>query len=180
MNQWVIIWGSFFFKMFTHYTKEWITLAARPDNLQQNLNCALLKWLDGVFQGHTSQVCLRRHALTHERFVKIITTVVLDIDENLLWSGLPFYRVVIATKWRHYLLHLKPYFSALGIFFSKIVHKIFFPPVAASMLAKFKLNLWERYEDILGSSCNWKNAFEIWRNVSYCCPQKYETRERYS
>lgn len=35
-----------------------------------------------------------------------------------------------------------------NFFFSKIVHKIFFPPVAASMLAKFKLNLWERYGDI--------------------------------
>ena len=49
INEW--LWGSFFFKMLTHYTKEWITLAARPDNLQQNLNCALLKWLEGVFQG---------------------------------------------------------------------------------------------------------------------------------
>ena len=40
--------------------------------------------------------------------------------------------------------------TAWEFFFSKIVHKIFFAPVAASMLAKFKLNLWERYGDILG------------------------------
>ena len=36
-----------------------------------------------------------------------------------------------------------------NFFFSKIVHKIVFPPVAASMLTKFKPNLWERYGDIL-------------------------------
>ena len=36
---------------YAHYTKDWITLAARPDNLQQNLNCTLSRWLDGVFQG---------------------------------------------------------------------------------------------------------------------------------
>ena len=36
---------------YAHYTKDWIPLAARPDNLQQNLNCTPLRWLDGVFQG---------------------------------------------------------------------------------------------------------------------------------
>ena len=45
---------------------------------------------------------------------------------------------------------LEAVFLGTGNFFSKIVHKIFFPPVAASMLAKFKLNLWERCGDILG------------------------------
>ena len=48
INEWS--WGSFFFKMLTHYTKDWITLAVRPDNLQQKLNFALLRWLDGAFQ----------------------------------------------------------------------------------------------------------------------------------
>ena len=179
MNQRVIIWGSFFFKMLTHYTKDWITLAARPDNLQQNLNCALLKWLDGVFQGQylpslptspLTKICKNYHhsCIRYRwKFVMIRVAILSSCHSNEMTPLLTALEAVfLGTAWE--------------FFFSKIVHKIFFAPVAASMLAKFKLNLWERYGDILGWSCNWKNAFEIWRNVSYCCPQKYETRERYS
>ena len=49
-----------------------------------------------------------------QRFGKIDTTVVLDKDENLLWSGCNDIGVVIATKWRHYLFYLQHDFSALG------------------------------------------------------------------
>ena len=45
---------------------------------------------------------LRRHK---QSFGKITTTVVLDKDENLLWSGCNGIRVVIATKWRYYLFY---------------------------------------------------------------------------
>ena len=34
--------------------------------------------------------------------------------------------------------------------------------------------------EILWNEAVTKNAFKICRNVSYCCPQKYETRKRYS
>ena len=54
---------------------------------------------------------LRRHK---QSFGKIATTVVLDKDENLLWSGLQWHRSCIATKWRYYLFYLQKYFSALG------------------------------------------------------------------
>ena len=51
---------------------------------------------------------LRRHKQT---FVKIATTVVLDKDEICCDQGCNDIRVVIATKWRHYLLYLQQYFS---------------------------------------------------------------------
>ena len=56
---------------------------------------------------------------------------------------------------------LEAVFLGTGNFFFQNRSQDLFPPVASSMLSKFKLNLWERYGDILGSSCNWKNAFEI-------------------
>ena len=46
--------------------------------------------------------------------------------------------VVLATKLRHYLFYLQPYFSALGGFF-------FFKKIG-----QFDRNLRERYRDILG------------------------------
>ena len=51
---------------------------------------------------------LRRHKQT---FVKIATTVVLDKDEICCDQGCNDIGVVIATKWRHYLLYLQQYFS---------------------------------------------------------------------
>ena len=52
-------------------------------------------------------------------------------------------RVVIATKWPHYLLYLQPYFSAL-------------------FLAKFQWNLSEHSGDILGWSFNgWKFSVKL-------------------
>ena len=70
------------------------------------------------------QFKLRHHK---QRFEKIATAVVLDKDENLLWSELSCddIGVVIAKKWRHYLFYLQQYF----------------PPIPASMFLKFKRNL---------------------------------------
>ena len=51
-----------------------------------------LRWFDTVLQGQylpKFENKLRRHK---QRFGKIATTVVLDKDENLSWSGLQWHR----------------------------------------------------------------------------------------
>ena len=74
---------------------------------------------------------LRRHKQT---FGKIATTVVLDKDKDLSWSGLQWHWVIKATNWRHYLLHLQHYFS-LGNRSREL-----FPPLVASIFVKLKRN----------------------------------------
>ena len=82
---------------------------------------------------------LRRH---NQRFGKITTTVVLDKDENLFRSGLQRHDAItyftcssISQQWE--------------LFFQNRSRE-FFPPIGASMFMKFKRNLYEGYQDILG------------------------------
>ena len=79
-------------------------------------------------------IAIHRHK---QRFGIIITTMVLDKDENCYDQGCNDIRVVIATKWRHYLL--AAVFLGTGSCSSKIVHKNkrFFPKIAALMFVKF-------------------------------------------
>ena len=56
--------------------------------------------------------------------------------------------VVIATKWRHYVFYLPPYFSALGTLLPKSLTSTF-SPIAASVFVKFKRKLKERYREVL-------------------------------
>ena len=72
-----------------------------------------------------------------QRFEKIATTVVLDKNENLLWSGLQ----------RHWSCHsngMMPlpiliYLQHWELFFQNRSLKLF-PPIASSMFVKFKRN----------------------------------------
>ena len=82
----------------------------------------------------SSYIAIHRHK---QRFGIIATTIVLDKDENCYDQGCNDIRVVIATKWRHYLL--TAVFLGTGNCSSKIVHrnKSFFPKIAASMFVKF-------------------------------------------
>ena len=137
---------------YAHYTKDWIKLAARPDNLQQNLNCTLLRWLDGVFLG--------------QYLLSLPTSPLTKIWKNYHHSCFryrwKFVMIKVAILSNCHSNEMTPLLTALAavflgtenFFFSKIVHKIVLPPVAASMLTKFKPNLWERYGDTLEWSSN--------------------------
>ena len=79
------------------------------------------KWLDTVFQSQYLPSLSINFVATNKHLEKIATTVVLDKQGNLSWSGLQWHRsfgAVIATKWRHYLLYLQQYFS-LGTVLTK-------------------------------------------------------------
>ena len=72
-----------------------------------------LRWLDTVFSGSVPpkfEHKLRRHK---QRFGKIATTVVLDKDENLLWSGLQWHRSCHSNEMTPSPILLQQ-FSALG------------------------------------------------------------------
>ena len=97
-----------------------------------------LRWLSGLLQGQYLPSFIIKYVPVNKDFSeKIATTAVLD---NLFWSGLQNdIGAATATKWRHYLFYLQPYFSALGTALPKSLKEAF-PPIAASMFVKFKWN----------------------------------------
>ena len=61
-------------------------------------------------------------------------------DETLLWSVCYVdVGVVIATKWRHWLFYLQPFFSALRRFFFQNCSRELVPTIAASLLLIYTL-----------------------------------------
>ena len=83
-----------------------------------------LRWLRGLVQGQYLPSLIIYYVPVNKDFSgKIATTAVLD---NLFWSGLQNdVGVAIATKWRHYLFYLQPYFSALGTVLPKSLTEAF-------------------------------------------------------
>ena len=80
----------------------------------------------GFFRVSTSHVwAWRRHK---QRFRKIATTVVLDKDETLLWSGLKWLRSCHSNEMRPSPILLAAVFLGTGNWSSKIVHGSIFPP----------------------------------------------------
>ena len=70
-----------------------------------------------------------------QRFGNIITTAVLDKDENLLRSGLQWHRSCHSNEMMSLLISLAAIFLGTG---------------DSSMFGKFRQNLGECYRDILG------------------------------
>ena len=66
---------------------------------------------------------LRRHK---QSFGKIATTVVLDKDENLLWSGLQWHRSCHSNEMTLLPILLTEVFLGTGNCSSKIIHESFF------------------------------------------------------
>ena len=98
------------------------------------------KWLDTVFQGQylpKFEHKLRRHKQT---FGKIATTVVLDKDENLLWSGLQWHRSCHSNEMKPLPIMFAAIFLPWELFFQNRPQELF-PPIVASMLMKLKRDL---------------------------------------
>ena len=79
---------------------------------------SFLEWIPPTFEGK-----LRRHK---QRFGKIDTTVVLDKDENLLWSGLQWHRSCHSNEMTALPISLAAVFLGTGNCSSKIVYWSFF------------------------------------------------------
>ena len=104
------------------FTKQSNRNEGRCNNIGRT---GIWKWLDTVFQGQylpKFEHKLRRHKQT---FGKIATTVVLDKDENLLWSGLQWYRSCRSNEMKPLSIMLAAIFLR-GNCSSKIDHRSFF------------------------------------------------------
>ena len=80
---------------------------------------------------------LRRHK---QWFGKIATTVVLDKDENLKWSGLQWHRSCRRNEMTPLLMTLAAISPHWEMFFQNRLPE-HFPPTAASMFVQFRRNL---------------------------------------
>ena len=100
-------------------------------------------------------IAIHRHK---QRFGIIATTIVLDKDENCYDQGCNDIRVVIATKWHHYLFHLQQYFSALGTVLPK------------SFTRAFSSNSYLMFVKFISGIC--KSVIEIFRNEVFMVKKK--------
>ena len=105
------------------FTKQSNRNEGRCNNIGRT---GIWKWLDTVFQSQylpsLSINYRRRHKQT---FGKIATTVVLDKDENLLWSGLQWHRSCYSNEMKPLPIILAAIFLS-GNCSSKIDHRSFF------------------------------------------------------
>ena len=101
-------------------------------------------------------------ALTKSAWVKTwekVTTTVLYIDENLLWSGFYYnWSCRGNVTWRHYDFNLSLCFPVTGVFFLRNRLREY-----ASIMAKFEQILWEHFGNI------WKRSFKNHKNSEIAC-----------
>ena len=92
----------------------------RPTILSRTLSGVRCKVARYSFSGSIPpKFGLRLYRFT-QWFAKIATTVVVDKDENLLWSGLQWHRSCHSNEMSHYLFYFQYYFSALGTVLPKL------------------------------------------------------------
>ena len=94
-----------------------------------------LRWLDTVFQGLSINYVAINNDLD-----EIATTVVLDKDENLKWSGLQWHRSCRRNEMTPLLMTLAAISPHWEMFFQNRLPE-HFPPTAASMFVQFRRNL---------------------------------------
>ena len=85
-----------------------------------------LRWLDTVFQGQYLPRLSINYVAKKQSFGKIATTVVLDEDEKLLWSGLQRHRSCHSNEMTLLPILLAAVYLGTGNCSSKIVHGSFF------------------------------------------------------
>ena len=105
-------------------TDSWMrywTLKDNRNNNNRNLKVARYSFLRSIPPKFERK--LRRHK---QRFGKIDTTVVLDKDETLLWSGLQWHRSCHGNEMTPLPILLAAVFLGIGNCSSKIVYLTFF------------------------------------------------------
>ena len=98
--------------------------------MQDRVTCFLklfLRWLDGVFHDeYLSSLSLNYVAINKDlEKSPVDTTAVLDNDENLFWSRLPWHRSCYSNEITPLTILLAAVFLGTGTSYSKIVHGSF-------------------------------------------------------
>ena len=115
-------------------TKEWLEIvsASAPQKCQGYVWLATwnikmsLRWLDTVFQGQYLPSLSMNYVAINKVLKKIATTVVLDKDENLSWSGLQRHRSCHSNEMTLLPILLAAVYLGTRNCSSKIVHGSFF------------------------------------------------------
>ena len=113
-----------------------------------------LSWLERVSQGQYLPSLVINGVPVNKDLEKLPPQLYYMKMKVCYDQGFNVIGVVIATKLRHFLFYLQPFFSALETLFQNRPRDLFLP-TAASMFVKFKQNLCERYRDILERSFLW-------------------------
>ena len=90
------------------------------------LDMSKLRWLDTVFQGQYRPSLSINYVTINKVLEKLPPTVVLDKDENLLWSGLQWHRSCHSNEMTLLPILLTEVFLGTENCSSKIIHGSFF------------------------------------------------------
>ena len=112
-----------------------------------------LRWLDWIFLGgYLSSLSINYVGMSKDMeksYHNCIIKMKISYELGFIAIG-----VAMATQWRHYVFHLSLCFSVPGVFGRNRLRE-YVPAIIASIMAKFKEILWERFRNIL--KCSFKN-----------------------